>query len=124
MCRHIGGPLSLTEEQGICDHDKTCGCYLEGYTAGMAQANTGRPSVIGATFAGIEHLLNTIDQRGQDIPCGCHAKGCTDGLAVARVQRQAGTLHESIDGRREYGGAVRSRRAARGGHGNPGTGTR
>ena len=31
--------LSLLQDQRVCDHDTPCGCYVEGYAAGIAEAN-------------------------------------------------------------------------------------
>ena len=32
-----GTPSPLLDPQGVCDHGPPCGCYAEGYAAGLAE---------------------------------------------------------------------------------------
>jgi hypothetical protein len=60
-----GGPpdlLVLRQEQKVCDHDTPCGCHVEGYAAGIAEATARRRA---SALAEIEKLHRVLDHVNQ-----------------------------------------------------------
>ena len=60
-----GGPpdlLVLRQEQKVCDHDTPCGCHVEGYAAGIAEATAKRQA---GALAEIEKLQRVLDHVNQ-----------------------------------------------------------
>jgi hypothetical protein len=54
--------LSLLQDQRVCDHDTPCGCYVEGYAAGIAEATARRRA---SALAEIEKLHRVLDHVNQ-----------------------------------------------------------
>ena len=54
--------LALRQEQKVCDHDTPCGCYVEGYAAGIAEATAKRQA---GALAEIEKLQRVLDHVNQ-----------------------------------------------------------
>ena len=62
---------SVTEDmpgdgRGFCDRDTPCGCYAEGYAAGMAQSNAKRAGDALEDIARLRRILDHVNQAAAE----------------------------------------------------------
>ena len=58
----MGLPFPPTNDQDVCDHDTSCGCYAEEHAAGMAEANAKRQCDALADIARLRRILDHVHQ--------------------------------------------------------------
>ena len=71
-----GGPpdvLALGQEQGVCDHGAPCGCYAEGYAAGMSNARDNRQGAPLEVIARLRYVLDRFEE-GSEQPQGLRSR--------------------------------------------------
>ena len=60
-----GAQATMSDRQGICDHDTPCGCYAEGHAAGLAEGYAKRRNNPLEDLAGVRRVLDHVNELAE-----------------------------------------------------------